>query len=168
MSNVKKTYNSKPAGAIKSIFTGIGAVIGAIALILGVVLLSPILIVVAGSIAQIGGWILLIGIVILLPAWAIGKAVKWLRGEQPETKAKNGTVIDLTEESDEPDKDKAYREAMEKAHKEEIDALHKEVERAKQEVKALKLDKREKFNKKVTALKNSAGDFKNAMSELFK
>lgn len=165
MSNIKEVYNSKPAGVIKSIFTGMGVVVGAIALILGVVLLAPILIVVAGSIAQVGGWVLLICIVILLPAWAIGKVAKRTRGKQPETESEkekehwNGVI----EESAKPD-----FSDMEKAHKEEIDALRKEVEKAKQEAKDLRLDKKEKFDKKVNELKNSAGDLKNAVSALFK
>lgn len=163
MTNTKKVYDSKPAGVCKNIFTGMGVVVGAIALILGVILLAPILVVIAGSIAQVGGWIFLFCVVILLPAWAIGKVVKWIRGKQPETESGNDTIIDLTEEVVEPD-----FSDMEKAHKEEIDALRKEVEKAKQEAKALRLDKREKFNKKVVNLKNSASDLKNAVSDLFK
>lgn len=159
MSNIKKVYNSKPAGVCKNILTGMGVVVGAIALILGVILLAPILVVIAGSIAQVGGWIFLFCVVILLPAWTIGKVAKWIRGKQSE----NDVIIDLTKENVEPDFSN-----MEKAHKEEIDALRKEVEKVKQEAKTLKLDKKEKFNKKVTDLKNSAGDLKNAISDLFK
>lgn len=156
MSNIKKAYNSKPAGVCKNIFTGMGVVAGAIALILGIIVLAPVLVVVAGGIVQIGGWIFLFCAVILLPAWLIGKVAKRVRGKQDKTEPENGVII-------EPD-----LSDMEKAHKEEIDALRKEVEKAKQEAKALRLDKKEKFNKKVTDLKNSAGDLKNAISDLFK
>jgi type VI protein secretion system component VasK len=160
MSDIKEVYDSKPARIVKNIFTGMGVVISAIALILGVILLCPVLIVIAGSIAQVGGWVLIIGIAILLPAWVIGKVAKRVRGKQPEIKPE---IIDLTEEDVEPD-----FSDMEKAHKEEIDALRKEVKKAKQEAKALRLDRKEKFNKKVNALKDSAGDLKNAVSALFK
>lgn len=69
----KTTNNSKVADVSKTIFSGIGKILTAIALLVGLAFLCPVLLGVGAVIIQIGGWVVLFGVVIILPIWGVGK-----------------------------------------------------------------------------------------------
>ena len=139
----------------KNIFAGIGTITLAVAIIVGVMLAAPVLLVAGGVLIQVGGWILLFGIVVVLPVWGIGKIRNTIKNRRNPTETE-GTV-DLT---DVVYKDKVSYEATIKA---EYEKKYKDIIRTRYEQaykdKLAKLDlkkaKKERFNRKVKNLKEA-------------
>lgn len=176
----------------KNIFTGIIIVIIAAAIIVGLIAVTPVLLIAGGTVVQIGGWIVLFGVVFVLPVWGIGKlrnAIKNKRKparhseEEEEIKiseierkvqaseeryatrvkaAEEGKTIDLT---DEVDYETAIKMEYEEKYKASVRARYEQEYKDKMLKIDLKKAKKEAFNRKITNLKNKAKTFKNDVTD---
>lgn len=167
----------------KNIFAGIGTITLAAAIIIGLIIAAPVLLVVGGTLIQVGGWVLLFGIVIVLPVWGIGKIRNTIKNRRNPIKPSNEAKLAKTKgefQTVEEGETIDLKEDYEATIKAEYEEKYKAAIRAKYEQEYndnlakinLNKDRKEAFNRKINNLKSKAKTFKNdvtsAVTELVK
>ena len=166
----------------KNIFTGIGVIVLAAAIIIGLIAALPVLLVIGGTIIQISGWILLFGIVVVLPIWGIGKLRNTIKNRQKPVKLSEEenearlakaerslraaeekyTGVKATDEANaEEDYEATIKTEYEEKYKATIKAKYEQEYNDKLAKINLKKAKKELFNRKI-------GNLKRAIAELVK
>ena len=166
----------------KNIFTGIGSIALAIAIIVGLIAAFPVLLVAGGALIQVGGWVLLFGIVIILPIWGVGKIRNTIKNRQKPvklsdeehevklakaeynlhtTKEKHAKTVDGVEE----DYDSTIKAEYEEKYKEALRAKYEQEYNDKMAKINLKKTRKEAFDRKISNLKSKAKTFKSDVTE---